>query len=76
MSGYTIDGHAPRTIMEALICLDEAEKDVARLRAANATLVRWKGEIDSHLIAKRVVFPPDYDDSPKWAIAKLIECGR
>jgi hypothetical protein len=51
----------------------ELEAGNAALREANASLVRWKGEIDSHLIAHRITFPDDYENSPKWAIAKLIE---
>lgn len=47
------------------------ERELAEANAANVTLVRWKGEIDSHLIAAKVEFPEDYHVSPKWAIAKL-----
>ena len=52
--------------------IERLERENAALRTANAALVRWKGEIDSHLIARGVKFPPDYENSPKWAIAALL----
>lgn len=60
----------------AMTALERTRKERDEARHANETLVRWKGEIDSHLIATGVDFPADYDQSPKWAIHKLIECSQ
>lgn len=48
----------------------------SKLRTANELLVRWKGEIDSRRIALGLPFPDDYDNSPKYAVATLIEAEK
>jgi len=47
--------------------------DLEKLKAANAMLVRWKGEIDSWRIAAGLEFPDDYDNSPRYAVKSLID---
>lgn len=51
----------------------EQQAEIDSLRKRNESLVKWKGAIDGHRILRGLPFPADYDNSPKYAVASLIE---
>lgn len=51
------------------------EEVAATYRTANEQLAKWKAEIDERRRVLNCAFPHDYDDSPKYAVATLLEAA-